>query len=279
MNLKTKLAAAMVLAASASVAHAATYSVSALFNEPMINGSNTAGDTYFKGTFDWDGTSVSNFSGTMNESMQGPWTTGAVYNNYPLYTSVGTNGDLYPAQNTYKGQVADLGNTGLYMLTLDKNLQQNSSGGYHYASIFKENTSDVWAGGGYAASGGNMGMFGKYGSLGDGNTPNQNAFFTLVFSKDGLGNITSLGLQTLGGNAALINKMIYGDCTIGSLMGSQANMCMAGEVTGGSMMMGTPLSLEINQVAAVPVPAAAWLFGGALMSLLGVNRRKNVLSA
>ncbi len=37
-------------------------------------------------------------------------------------------------------------------------------------------------------------------------------------------------------------------------------------------------SLEISQTP-VPVPAAAWLFGGALMSLLGANRRKKVLPA
>lgn len=55
-------------------------------------------------------------------------------------------------------------------------------------------------------------------------------------------------------------------------------MCMAGEPTGGSMMAGTPWVLEITQ-AAVPVPAAIWLFGGALMTLLGANRRKPALAA
>jgi len=57
--------------------------------------------------------------------------------------------------------------------------------------------------------------------------------------------------------------------------------CMAGEPTGGSTMGGVAGSLNISAaaVSAVPVPAAAWLFGGALMSLFGANRRKSVLPA
>lgn len=51
-----------------------------------------------------------------------------------------------------------------------------------------------------------------------------------------------------------------------------------GEINGVTMMAGTPLSLSIS-ASPVPVPAAAWLFGGALMSLFGAKRRKNVLPA
>jgi len=56
------------------------------------------------------------------------------------------------------------------------------------------------------------------------------------------------------------------------------NTCMAGEITATSPMQGIASSLDIS-VSAVPVPAAAWLFGGALMSLIGANRRKSVLPA
>ena len=33
-------------------------------------------------------------------------------------------------------------------------------------------------------------------------------------------------------------------------------------------------ALEIASVAAVPIPAAAWLFGSALMGLMGISRRR-----
>lgn len=38
---------------------------------------------------------------------------------------------------------------------------------------------------------------------------------------------------------------------------------------------GTIPSLEINFTAAVPIPAAVWLFGSGLLGLIGVARRKN----
>ncbi|WKJ92527.1 VPLPA-CTERM sorting domain-containing protein [Methylomonas montana] len=255
MNLKTKLAVAALLAASASLAQASTftYSVVGKFNEPMIPG--TAGDTEFHGTFNWNGTTVSNFTGTMNESMQGAWVAGQ--GNY-------VNGQ----------SLQDIENNGTYMLALDKQLQQTNNGSLVTASIFKENTTDVYTGGGYNYATSMNGM--KF------LPANENAYFTLAFTHDGSGNITSLGLQTLATNATLVNAMIYGDCTVGSLMGSGNDMCMAGEPTGSSMMLGTAKSIEIIQgapVSEVPVPAAAWLFGSALLGLFGVNRRKNVLPA
>jgi len=63
-------------------------------------------------------------------------------------------------------------------------------------------------------------------------------------------------------------------------------MCMTGfgimstaNNTENGTMRGFAESLTISEVSAVPVPAAAWLFGGALVSLFGANRRKNVLPA
>lgn len=38
-------------------------------------------------------------------------------------------------------------------------------------------------------------------------------------------------------------------------------------------------SLSISQASPVPVPGAAWLFGGAIASLIGANRRKRVVPA
>jgi len=273
MNLKTKLAAGIILLAGVSAAQATTYTVDGMFNEPMVNGANTDNDTEFHGQFDanWDGSmwTVSNFSGRMNASMQGGYTaTGLDYVNYGQADANGSG-----TGNEINDQIADIGSTGLYMLTLDQNLQQNDDGSRVTASIFKENTSDVYMGGGYNTPMMMMDSM-KYGPMDAGADSNENAYFTLVFDHDGMGNITSLGLQTA---AAVVDSMIYGDCTVGSLMGG-GSMCMAAEPNMVSMMAGTATSLEIN-VSAVPVPAAAWLFGGALMSLIGANRRKNVLPA
>ncbi|MGR8929596.1 MAG: hypothetical protein ACU836_03065 [Gammaproteobacteria bacterium] len=277
MNLKMTFAAAAMVMGSASAAHAATYNVDAVFNETMTNGVMTE----FHGSFDWDGATVSNFSGLMNVSMRGLWTDqpGHDYASYGPYTAFGTSSDMYPTQNTYWGQVNHLAANGLYMLTLDQNLIQSDNGSTVTASVFRLNTSDVFTGGGYATPAGDFMAYMKYG-YNDGNTPNENSFFTMVFDHDAAGNITSLGFQDLAGNATLVNQMLYGDCSVGSLM-MGGNACMAGEPSGASMMAGTPKSLEITaaQVAAVPVPAAAWLFGGALTSLFGVSRRKRVLPA
>ncbi len=274
MNLKTKLAASLLLAASASMAQASTYSVTGDFLETMTNGV----DTVFKGTFDWDGTTISNFTGTMNESMRGVWTAapGHTYSNYGAFTALGAKTDMWPTKNTYQGQVNHLAANGLWMLNLNQNLIQSDTGSVHTATIFKENTSNVYKGGGYVGDPATN-NFEKWG-LNAGETVNENAFFTLAFTHDAAGNITSLGLQTVAANPDLVNQMIYGDCSVGSLMG-QAKGCMAGEPTGSSLMAATAGSLEITQVAAVPVPGAVWLFGSALMGLLGVNRRKSVLSA
>ncbi len=230
MNLKTKLAASLLLAASASVAQASIYNVAASFYEPMTNGNNT----FFNGTFDWNGTTVSNLMGTMNSSM-------------------------YPVNNVnpdYK--------TSFPLMNLNYQLGGTTiSGNTVTASVFLKNTTDVYYGGGYdgVASG-----FMKYGASSKfmpaipGQVANENAFFTLAFD---MTNMTGA-----------LSKMVYGDCTAGGLM--MGNACMAGEITGGSMMAATPLSLTITP-AAVPLPAAAWLFGSALMGLLGFNRRKRIL--
>jgi len=269
MNLRTKLAAGIIMLAGVTAAQATTYTVDGMFNEPMVPG--TANDTEFHGMFDanWDGSTwtVSNFSGRMNESMQGGYlASGADYVNYG--TPSGAMGD----GNHVNDQIADIGTTGLYMLTLDQNLQQMDDGSRVTATVFKENTSDVYMGGGYDSP---MMMMDSMKYTDGSGDVNENAYFTLVFDHDGMGNITSLGLQTA---AAVVDGMIYGDCTVGSLMGG-GSMCMAAEPMAVSMMGGTAISLDINAVSAVPVPAAAWLFGGALMSLFGANRRKKVLPA
>jgi len=276
MSLKIKLAASLLMLGSASVAQATTYSIVADFKETMTGGVNTV----FKGTFDWDGSTVTNLGGRMNESMRGVYTdTGHDYVDYGPYSAFGTPSDT--GTSTYWGQVNDLAANGTWMLNLNDdgyggmtNYDQMTSGSSVSATVFKNvNDRDTYKGGGYNYSASMGGM--KQGAMGDGLTPNENGYFTLVFQTDGMGDVITGAFDATSGWA---NDMEYGDCTVGSLM-MAGNACMAGETTGSSMMAATPLMLTISQVSAVPVPAAAWLFGGALMTLFGAKRRKNVLPA
>lgn len=53
-----------MLAANSSTAQASTYKVDAIFSDGGIQG-----QTLFNGQFDWDGSSVSNFSGGLTQAM------------------------------------------------------------------------------------------------------------------------------------------------------------------------------------------------------------------
>jgi len=279
MNLKTKIAASLLLMGGASMAQATvtTYAFDALFNEPQINGPDlTTADTRAVGTFQWDNVAMSvvSMSLRMNESMAGGWTA---------------------TGNDYDGT----GNTNTQMLTLTNLLDQGGVAGYantYFASAFRNNSTAIWGtymsqdSSGYAtvptAYDVQMASMMNTWSLGT-----ENAFYKLPFMVDGSGDVVTGSWQALtqGANANgststwaaadqwLNQTMYYGDCTIGSLMGGAG--CMAGEDQALSMMKGSNYSLSITQVAAVPVPGAVWLFGGALLSLFGANRRKSVLPA
>lgn len=276
MKLKTKLAAVALLAGSVSIAQATTYNVSANFSDGGIQG-----ETNFNGTFDWDGSAVTNFSGFLSQSMWS-WdstlmmgsgdfknmggmsalmmesgqglTPGTAYEN--LYSTAYMDGDAPLVNLTH--QIASVASGG--MVTTSVFLQDNGMGG--------ADTNVIRDGGYNVADPVNGGT--KYGFF-DGNTANQNAFFTLVF--DAADPLNTMGLQT---------SSVYGDCTSLGLMSNMlsGSACMTGLSDGASGSMGgSALALSISEVSAVPVPAAAWLFGGALMSLFGANRRKNVLPA
>jgi hypothetical protein len=215
MNLKSKLAAATLILASATSVQATTYSVEGLFTEPMA-----ANDTLFTGTFDWDGASVTNLMGDMNSSMM----------------------------------VA----TGSPNLGLANSLVSSVSGNIVTAGVFLLNTTSTFDNGTYDVSDKTLS---KDTTLG----VNDNAFFTFQFDSTDM--------------SSIVNTMTYGDCTDLGMMG---DTCMTGKGTdmmSGGTMRGFTTSLAISEVSAVPVPAAAWLFGGALMSLFGVSRRKNILPA
>jgi hypothetical protein len=269
MNLiKSKLGATLLLAASASMAQASTYNVSAVFADGGMQG-----QTVFNGSFDWNGSSVSNFRGLLSESMFG-WNgtafdsngTGASGSNGAAYSQ-----DVYAKPGGYAANEAPL-------LNLTHQLASSTAGNLVTVSTFLKPTTDVVSPGGYNVTGGNSIAFGNPNPA---NRTN-NAFFTLVFDVANL-----VGSWDLDPNTALTEgttrQMVYGDMTALGMMGPMLTgwVGMTGYDVGGNYgsMGGAPTALSIALVppTAVPLPAAAWLFGGALMSLFGANRRKQVL--
>lgn len=264
MNLKSKLAAAFVLSASATMAQASTYNVSAVFSDGGMQN-----ETTFNGSFDWDGTNVSNFSGLLSESMWGwnptrNWTGPGGTSGTGVFDSNGTATGGMAAINATANYQGDIYGLGTYntndapLLNLTYQLATSTSGNLVTVTTFLKNTTDVVSGGGYYVEGDNALTFG-----------NNNAFFTLVFDKTDITN-----------TLATSDLMVYGDFTaLGMMMPMLTGpVGMTAYSTGGSMG-GFPSTLSITEVAAVPLPSAVWLFGGALLSLFGANRRKNVLPA
>jgi hypothetical protein len=296
MNLKTKLAGSLMLFASASMAQAAIYNVNAVFYDGGMQGV-----TVFDGSFDWDGTSVSNFSGQLSESMWG-WNTNlnafAMDGMNPkggLIASSAYTGNVYAKPGGYGANDAPLlnlshqlaggtidPNTGLVTVTT---FLQNSTdvvwfGGYdvHKTTVDFMGTPLPWPGAGNNAYGANIGGFW------DGNARNNNGFFTLVFDPNDPTN-----------TAATWNKMVYADDTALGMMGPMLTgpLGMTGFEYADPLydpndiehhnpfvygsMGGHPATLSIRAVApaTVPVPAAAWLFGSALMTLLGARRKRD----
>lgn len=148
-----------------------TYAVTATFYEPETQADNTV----FAGTFTFNPNdrTVSNLTGTLTESMSGtPMTTVAL--GYQLSsTSDGKGGTL--------------------------------------VSAFHLNSTEVFAGGGFAAASGPT----TYG--------NGNAYVTLDIN---------VGNTVTGPSAAQLTLISYADCTSGGMMGTA---CMTGKSGGGSM--------------------------------------------
>lgn len=209
-----------------SIANAAvvTYNVTGVFAEPATE----VGYTEFVGTFNWDALTqtVSGLKGTMNSSM------------YPT-------DDINPKPpQTYP------------LMHLNYQLAQSVDGDIVTASVFLENTTNVFAGGGYPTTANKAFYYGFQ----DGNTRNYNAYFTFAFDKN-----------TMTG---IVDSIVYADCTKGGMMGPT---CMTGHNLPGKGSMGAfPLSLTITKVSAVPLPAAVWLFGSAVLGLIGIDHKRRV---
>ena len=229
INVTHLLVVSILMIANVSTAQATvvSYNVTGVIFEPQTQPTNTT----FNGSFEWDGLLISNLRGTMNSSM---WETDDIN---PDPDSL-----IFP------------------LIHLDYQLAQSANGNIVTASVFKENTTDVFRGGGYET--GDSVRYGEMYIDEDGNLitdqePNDNAYFTFSFDK-----------TTMTG---LVDSLVYGDCTPGGMMGVT---CMTGHnLPGGGSMGAFPLSIEIS---AVPVPAAVWLFGTALVGMIGVTRKRDL---
>ncbi len=202
---KSVLAVGAVAAlAAAQAAHAGitTYNVTETFNQVVYDASNPTWDTLFTGSFDFDSDTqtVSKLQGMLSEAMTG--NTQSVALNYQL------------------SSVSD-GMGGLLV------------------SVFAQNTTDVFAGGGFVTGGKNT--FGNY-----------NAYVTID---------VPLADPTAALSVAQIAKLAYADCAAGGLMPmmkppEQRTVCMTGyvgteaDLSGGTMQGTYPITQTIT--AAVP---------------------------
>lgn len=197
------LCAALALSATAAQAAVTTYNVVETFNQVVYDVSHPEWDTIFTGSFTFDDASltVSNLTGTLTQAMSGNATS---------------------RELTYQL-------SSVYDATL---------GGLIVTSFF-QNSTDVFAGGGFGVGGKNT--FG-----------NQNAYATIFVN-------TSNPTAEL--TTAQIDKLAYADCTTGGLM--MGSVCMTGWVNhaaanlaGGTMKGTFPISQVITQTPAVPEPSS-----------------------
>lgn len=269
LNKSLALMGAVSLFAGASAAQATTYDVSARFFDGGIQG-----QTLFNGTFDWNGSTLTSFSGGLTQSMWAWNETFTLTNPTPPASAQPLTAQTYI--NKKSGwTVADLqaaggGQAPVLNLTYQLgSVTAPDADGDVLASVFLVNSTNVYTGGGYLTNGPM-----KYGSMMDGYTPNLNAFFTLAFNAaDPTNTATAMG------------KIVYGDCTAYGLMGPMltGNMCMTGLDSNGvdsggvfGSMGGYPTNLTI---VAAPVPEAdtyALLLVGIGITGLLVRRRRSV---
>jgi hypothetical protein len=270
MNRKTKLAAAIALVCSASLAQATTYDVAANFYDGSIQGR-----TLFNGSFDWDGTTVSNFHGLLESSMWA-WNTAT-----QRFTSA-FDGAGIVASPTYYGLVNNCTTSGCtgyaqnespwlnlsYQLVTDY-----SNPNYVTVTTFKNNSTDVAAGGGYDVWGTdpdtdpNNAM--AYGMPTNANR-NNNGFFTLVFDRN---NPTNTSLTW--------DQMVYTDNTRFGMMGPLLTgwLGMTGHKDYGAgvgSMGGYPSTLNITAAVPEPETYAMMMAGLGLVGWMSRRRKSAV---
>ncbi|MEQ1637009.1 MAG: VPLPA-CTERM sorting domain-containing protein [Methylococcales bacterium] len=172
-------------------------------------------------------------------------------------------------QGTMNSSMVDPQPTPAEDILLTGTFTQSASGAYTVASVYKNTSTSIFKPA--SATETQVGQFVFRNSNGIDVSKQidvgvtQNAFFTFAFDSSN---------PTLSN----LSLMSYADCTANGMM---MQICMTGHegtpaYPADGTMGATPLSLTIS---AVPVPAAAWLFGTALTGLGLVRRRKSALAA
>jgi hypothetical protein len=268
MTRKTKVAAVITIACCASLAQAASYDVTANFYDGSIQGR-----TLFNGSFDWNGTTVSNFQGLLESSMWA-WNTST-----QRFTSGfdGTGVKMSPTYYSMVNNCTSSGCTGYAQnespwLSLTNQLVVDySNPNYVTVSTFKLNNTDVAAGGGYDVWGTDVDN--------DPNNPwaygmpvngarNNNGFFTLVFDRADPTNTTMTW-----------DQIVYTDNTRFGMMGPLVTgwLGMTGHMDHGAgvgSMGGYPMSLTITAAVPEPETYAMMLAGLGMMGVIARRRRK-----
>ncbi len=216
--------AAALLTGAPVLAHEVTYSVTQMYNQVVYDVSNPTWDTIFIGTFDFNEHTgeVTNLAGSLSQAMTG--------------------------------------NTAFRSLDYQLSSVYDATLGGLLVSVFHQNTTDVFQGGGFVTGG-----MKEYG--------NQNAYATIF-------------VNTVDPTAALttdqVAKLAYGDCTTGSLMGmgTGAKTCMTGwvgtaaDLSGGTMQGTFPIT---QTIAAVPeADTYAMLLAGLGLVGFAARRRERV---
>ncbi len=221
------LAVALSVGTPAAQAAVTTYNVMQTFNQVVYDATNPTWDTIFTGSFDFDSDTLTvfNLKGMLTEAMTG---------------------------NTQS-------------VALDYQLASQSDGmGGLLVSVFAQNTTDVFAGGGFATGGKNT-----YGNF--------NAYVTID---------VPLADPTSPLSTAQVAKLAYADCAAGGLMPMmlppvQRTVCMTGyvgteaDLSGGTMQGTYPVTQTIT--AAVPEPETYALFLAGLGLIASLARRRKTL--
>ena len=184
--------------------------------------------------------------------------------NHPTWDTVFTGSFVFDsATQTVSNLTGSLsqamsGNTTFRELTHQLSSVYDANLGGLLVSTFYQNSTDVFLGGGFTTGG--MKEFG-----------NQNAYVTVF---------VNLANPTASLTAGQIDKLAYGDCTDGGLMGrSNPKTCMTGWVNhakanlaGGTMQGTYPITQTIT--AAVPEPETYAMFLAGLGLMAGIARRR-----
>jgi len=229
-----------IAGAQAAQAAVTTYNVTQTYHQVHSSLVAKGNNTIFTGSFSFDDVSqtVSNLTGSLTQSMTGD-TLGVVTGTVTPMTTLPLQ---YQLSSVYDATLGGL-----------------------LVTSFYQNTTDVFAGGGFASTG-TMGAVYTYG--------NQNAYATLFV------NTTD---PTAALTQAQINKVAYGDCTDGGLMGMGAakTICMAGWVKltndvpspGGTMMGTYPITQSITAAVPEPETYALMLAGLGMVGLMTRGRK------